>query len=243
MIVDNLKTDYIQKGTGKFIFILHGWGYEGNVFKNTIDFLSQKYCVVALNLPGFGKTDAPNSVWNSDYYVDFFIDFINKFAPKEVILMGHAFGGRIVLKTATRTHLPFAIQKIILIDPTGMRKESKPNKIIQLFVTFFNKKPALTQKPEPNYAPKKTTIPLMTQILAKVINEDITDILPHIKTPTLLIWGKHDSVSPIYKADEMHKAIKHSKLAIINGGHYCFLDSPQEFKKALISFLTIGETL
>ena len=79
---------------------------------------------------------------------------------------------------------------------------------------------------------------MMRRILSKVVNEDLTDKLQHIKAPTLLIWGENDSATPLYDAKKMERLIPDAGLVSFPGcGHYSFLDNPMQFAAVLRSFL------
>ena len=48
---------------------------------------------------------------------------------------------------------------------------------------------------------------MMRSILSKVVNEDLTDRLPLIKAPTLLVWGEEDKATPLADALKMNRLI------------------------------------
>lgn len=78
----------------------------------------------------------------------------------------------------------------------------------------------------------------MRQILVKVVNEDLTDLLPNIKNNTLLVWGELDDATPIGDAHIMNQKIKNSGLIVAKGaGHYSYLEQPQMVNGAISSFL------
>ena len=80
---------------------------------------------------------------------------------------------------------------------------------------------------------------MMRRILSKVVNEDLTDRLPLIKAPALLIWGENDTATPISDARTMERLIPDAGLVSFPGcGHYSFLDNPRQFSAVLQSFLT-----
>ena len=81
--------------------------------------------------------------------------------------------------------------------------------------------------------------PMMRRILSKVVNEDLSDRLPMIKAPTLLIWGENDTATPISDARKMEKLIPDAGLvAFAACGHYSFLDNPMQFAAVLRSYLS-----
>ena len=80
--------------------------------------------------------------------------------------------------------------------------------------------------------------PMMRRILSKVVNEDLTDRLPLISAPALLIWGENDTATPLSDAKKMARLIPDSGLVSFPGcGHYSFLDNPGQFRAVLSSFL------
>lgn len=100
----------MDKGSGELVVLLHGWGSNIELFKNMSELLARKYHVVAPDMPGFGLSDEPKEPWRVDDYVDFVLKFLEPFAPKKVTFLGHSFGGRVIIKMASRD-LPFEIER------------------------------------------------------------------------------------------------------------------------------------
>mgnify|MGYP002508523961 CR=1 FL=1 len=118
--VNGIKINYEQKGEGDLIVLLHGWGSNIKLFANLIDLLSKKYTVVAMDMPGFGESEEPPSAWCVDDYVNFVIDFLKDYNTEKIMLLGHSFGGRVIIKLNSRKNLPFEITKVILVDSAGI---------------------------------------------------------------------------------------------------------------------------
>lgn len=82
----------------------------------------------------------------------------------------------------------------------------------------------------------------MRAILSKVVNEDLTDRLPLIKVPTLLVWGENDTATPLRDAKIMEREIPDAGLVVFPGcGHYSFLENPRQFAAVLRSFINHKE--
>ncbi|MDE6317270.1 MAG: alpha/beta hydrolase [Muribaculaceae bacterium] len=78
----------------------------------------------------------------------------------------------------------------------------------------------------------------MKAILSKVVNEDLCHLMPKISAPTLLIWGKNDTATPLSDAKKMEKLIPDVGLvAFDDSGHYSFLDNRAGFAAVLNSFI------
>src|SRR4051812_41240001 len=66
---------------------------------------------------------------------------------------------------------------------------------------------------------------------------DLTDVLPTIAVPTLLLWGEFDARSPLSVAHAFARAIPRAELAVIPGaGHMTNLERPAEFNAAVRAF-------
>lgn len=248
-IVDNINTNYIQVGQGTPILLLHGWGSSIEPFNRLINQLAPKYQVIALDLPGFGKTNEPPRPFNVDDYVDFTLHFLEMFHFQSVSLIGHSFGGRIIIKMANRD-LPFNIEKIVLIDSAGIKptqnpKQSKKQKRYQKLKALYSSKfisklfPNALERLRVKYgsADYVAASPMMRQCLVKVVNEDLSHLLPNIQAPTLLIWGENDTDTPLDNAKKMETTIPNAGLALIrNAGHFSFIDQPYIFSRIIASY-------
>lgn len=258
--IDGISVNYEVKGSGsEYVFILHGWGANIGVYTSVSDLLSQKFTVVSLDFPGFGGTPEPPDVWSVSDYADFTVKFISSFGVKNVILFGHSFGGRVIIKMASLPELPFNISKIIFADSAGVMpvRGKKQNFRIKVYKTgkfFLSLYPVRKLFPEALESLRKkfssadyaSASPLMRGVLVKTVNEDLTSLLKNIKCQTLLIWGANDTATPFSDAQVFEREISSSGTdvglcKIDNAGHYSFLDQPYVFQNILKSFLKIGE--
>ena len=256
--VNNIRINYEEKGEGDLIVLLHGWGSNIKLFANLIDLLSKKYKVVAMDMPGFGESQEPPSAWAVGDYVDFVIDFLKDYDNKEIMFLGHSFGGRVIIKMHSdekRKNLPFKVSKVILVDSAGILPP-KNNK--KSFRTYYYKagkavlSTGIVKKLAPdaleNFRKKMGSAdyaaasPLMRQVLVKTVNEDLEPHLPNIKCPTLLIWGVNDTATPLSDGEKMEKLIPDAGLVKLeNAGHYSFLEQQYTFNRVMSSFMKIED--
>lgn len=253
--VNGIGINYEQKGSGELVVLLHGWGSNIKLFANLIDLLSAKYTVVAMDMPGFGESEEPKTPWCVDDYVQFVIDFLKDYDTKEVTLLGHSFGGRVIIKMHSRESLPFKVKKVILVDSAGImppksNKKSWRTRYYKMGKTVLSTK--LVQKLAPdaleNFRKKMGSAdyaaasPMMRQVMVKVVNEDLEPYLPNIKCPTLLVWGVNDTATPISDGEKMEKLIPDAGLVRLeNAGHYSFLEQQFTFNRVMCSFMNIEE--
>ena len=78
----------------------------------------------------------------------------------------------------------------------------------------------------------------MREILVKTVNYDITNEVPKIQCPTLIIWGTEDEALPVEEAYELEKLIPDSGVVIYEGcTHYAYLERLNQTIRVLDSFL------
>ena len=240
IIVQNLSTNYKVKGKGDNLILLHGWGANIDSFNLIFDELAKTHKVYALDLPGFGKTQAPSQAWSVGDYTNFTKEFLDKLKIEKAIFLGHSFGGRILIKLANKH--PGLFEKMILTGAAGIK--SKDNLRKNLFKAIAKTGKTILSLPGLNGLKTKARKKLYTaagtedyltagelkKTFLKVTAEDLTPFLANIKTKTLLIWGEQDKDTPIQEGELMQKLIPNSKLHVIkNAGHYAFIDQPRKF--------------
>lgn len=247
--IDGIAVSYETWGEKKDsgIVMLHGWGANKELFAQSAELCSKKYYVAAPDMPGFGCTPEPPSAWTVDGYTDFVIKFIASLGLKRVILLGHSFGGRVIIKAASVKTPPFEIERIILVDSAGIRPEKTDAQKKKEGLVKFGKKlvsgsPKLLNRLQSmtGSADYRAASPLMRQVLVNVVNEDLTELLPKIEREVLLIWGTLDTATPISDAEKMEKLLPNAGLARIEGaGHYSFLENPSLYNAILSSYLKL----
>lgn len=244
---DNLKINYLRKGSGKSIVLLHGWGASLDTFMSLFEDLSKSYDVTLLDFPGFGKSSEPSTPWNLDDYAKMTMNFMAALSIKNPTLLGHSFGGRVSIKLSQL----MAINQIILVNSAGIKPKRKSSYFVRVYgyklfktvasLPFFKwllKEPLEAYREIYSSSDYKQASPIMKQVLSKVVNEDLKSILPKINSPVLLIWGDQDTSTPIEDAKVMESLIPDSGLVVFEGaGHFSYLEQPARFLTIIKTFL------
>lgn len=115
---DGIKLAYIDEGKGsETILMIHGLGSYLPAWKKNIGELSKKYRVIAVDLPGYGKSSkAPHSGLMT-FYAGVIAELIQKLDLGPVNLAGHSMGGQISMVLALEK--PELVKRLILVDPAG----------------------------------------------------------------------------------------------------------------------------
>lgn len=246
IIIRGCKINYDETGLGKTIIMLHGWGCDHSIFITLQNYLKARFRILSIDLPGFGKSETPVAVLGIEDYADIITEFIEKLNIKNPVLIGHSFGGRVAIILGARKKT----EKLILIDSAGIKPKRKISYYLRVYLykllknigkikvlTFF------VDKMKDNLGSKdyKSASGIMRQILVKVVNSDLREYLPEILSPTLLLWGNKDTVTPVEDAYILGKLIKDAGVVVFeNCGHYSFLEKPMETNIIIENFL-LGE--
>ena len=113
---ENLRVFFFEAGiTDKpNIVMIHGLGDEADTWRHVFLPLSMNYHVVALDLPGFGRSDKPHIGYTPKFLMETIIHLIDQLGMKSVILMGNSLGG--ILSHALAFKYPERIIGLILVD-------------------------------------------------------------------------------------------------------------------------------
>lgn len=205
------------------------------------------------DLPGFGASEEPREAWDVDAYADFFLKLMDALKISEAVLLGHSYGGRVIIKLAAREDLPLKISRIVLVDSAGIlpkrtwrqkmkiRRYKMLKKIVNLKLIYKICPELIDEwKSRQGSEDYRNATPMMRQCMVKAVNEDLTELLPKIRQETLLIWGDMDTATPIADAKLMEERIPDAGLAVIPGtGHFCFLEKPGQFAGIMKSYFRI----
>lgn len=228
------------------LVFLHGWRSNKEVWNQIVNKLitdSGHKLIYTIDLPGFGASPVPKTEWAVGDYANLVGEFIKKLNLKNVIIVGHSFGGRIAIKLAsTRTDL---VKKIVLVDAAGFAMDSNKKAAMGLAAKIVRPlfKPKFMQGLRKKIykqigAEDYVATPELKKIFVKTVNEDLTENMKRILQPTLIVWGENDVETPLEFGKKMNSLILNSKFKILNSGsHFSFIDKPEEFVKNLNEFI------
>ena len=209
----------------KKVIILHGWTKTVDKWNPLVDELNKKGIETnLLKVPGL--TVSLNKAWNLNDYVDWLSEIVKK-EKNKVILVGHSNGGRIAI--AFTNKYPEKVEKLILIDSAGIYHNELPHRMkILVFKTIAKIGKKITSSKifedllyklarEGDY---KKSDPIMKQTMINLLNSNKDLNISQISTPTLIIWGKEDKITPFSDGKLMHTLIINSKFEIIENAKH-----------------------
>lgn len=222
-ILDSMHVQRI-KSNGFPLIMLHGWGLSCSQLEPLGELLSTKSNVYLIDLPGFGKSMPPDSVWSSFDYADCLVQYMDKHSIDQVDLLGHSFGGKVAMSLASR--YPARVRNLILMAPSGIpRQRSLIQKcrmslliIAARGLKFWDRLWASSLFKDvfvPHFGSKDyQSAGVMRPILVRSVNEDLSSFISKLSHRCLIMWGQDDEDTPLEIGQRVHRLIKKSQLLI-----------------------------
>lgn len=246
IVVRNLVVEYEEMGSGPVMLMLHGWKDS----LRTFDALTRELVgvrIVRLDLPGFGERERPREAWGVREYAVFVQDFCAKLPIKPDVLVGHSFGGRVILKGLADGML--SANKIVLIGSAGVKKcggvrsgtlraIAKIGKALTAVPPLSRWREQLRRKLYETLGSDYYAAGGLKETYLKVIKEDLSASASRINTPTLLIWGARDSETPLEEGERLRALIRGSRLEVIpNASHFVHREESHKVAALIADFI------
>ena len=239
----------IERGDGSPVLLLHGWGASAELFVPVFDGLVAGRRLIAPDLPGFGKTASPPEPWSVHGYADWAVSLLERLGVERCDVIGHSNGGRIGIVLAA-DH-PARVRRLVLTDSAGIRpRHGLRYRSAVAAYKALRRAERLRVVPRPMRGAAKRRADrrgsddfraasgTMRATLVRLVNEDLTPVLPRIAAPTLLIWGERDVDTPLADARVMERLVPDAGLVVFEGaGHYAYLEQVARFCRIVDTFL------
>ncbi len=245
-LITNGKYKYIEIGEGTPIIILHGlMGGLSNFHGVTEHFPKKGYKVIIPELPIY---DMPMLKTNVKQFAKFVKKFIEFRELKDVILLGNSLGGHIGL-LHTKLY-PKSAKALIITGSSGLYESAMGDGYPKRGDYGFIKKKAQDVFYDPEIATKEIVDEVFATVNDRVklvktlaiaksaIRHNMAKDLPKMKTPTCIIWGENDSVTPPDVAELFHELLPDSDLFWMKKcGHAPMMEHPEKFNQILDAWL------
>lgn len=243
------------------IVLVHGIGPGAEDYAETITWLARSYHVVAVDLPGFGRSSKANVAYSPTNYVIFLKRVAERFAHRPFVLVGHSMGAVVSLRYAAT--YPDDVAKLVVIDAPGIlhRYAYATHHLAQIGLegTTDEVDPAsgfakvirkiLGSLEQSSFDPEVVLAsPKLRETMFSgdpsaiaglaVAIEDFSKQLRKLSTDTLVIWGKDDLVTPVRTGKLLEHVMPHARLVVFDtAAHVPMREAPERFRSTLASFL------
>ncbi len=221
ILFQNKKIFYRLEGKGKPVFLLHGFGEDGNIWIHQIKSLRKNYCLIIPDLPGSGQSEMLEGNRTIEDYAEVVkaiaeeVVFKNK-KGNQFSLIGHSMGGYITLAFAEK--YPKLLNSFGLFHSSAFGDDEPKKTIRRKGIQFIKKNgseaflktstPNLfceqTKKDKPELISRLLTISkdispkvLIQYYEAMILRPDRISVLESFSKPVLFICGKYDSAVPL----------------------------------------------
>lgn len=233
------------------LLFIHGWNINKEYWQAQIDHFCPRYQVVAIDLPGFGKSGRNRSNWAIEVYGRDILQIIRTLELKNVVLIGHSMSGDVMLEAARQD--PSAMIGLIGVDNFKEVGKAYSQEELLTVDTFFqilpndysnlvtdfterylfheNTPPQIRQRVLDNYqnADPRVAIPIFRSVFDYGVKE--TTMIGGLKHKLLLI---NSDYTPTDTAGLQQYCPQGYELFTISGvGHFPMVEKPDEFNRLM----------
>ena len=220
---------------------LHGWGRSGADFDASAARLG--HASLALDLPGFGGSSAPDHAGGARLYADLIRPVLAGLG-RPVVLVGHSFGGRVATVLAATS--PELVSGLVLTGAPLIRRQtaSRPPLVYRV-ARALHRRGLLGESTMEKYrqrfgsADYRAAHGVMRDVLVASVNESYEAELDKVTCPVRLVWGSNDRDVPVSVAEAARERLgTRATVQVLNGvGHHVPLEAPDELGAAAQSLV------
>ncbi|MBW1658219.1 alpha/beta fold hydrolase [Flavobacterium quisquiliarum] len=249
----NTKISFSDSGKGNTIIFLHGFLENKKMWKDYVDFFSDKYRIITIDLLGHGESDSLGYVHEMEDNANAVNEVLEYLKIEKATILGHSMGGYVGLAFAEL--YPQKIQKLILLNSTS--KEDNPEKKInrtraikavkQNYVAFVslaianlfseNNRTRLVDEIEKvkTEALKTPLQGIIASLEGMKIRKDREWLLQENRFPVLLVLGKKD---PVLNYEDSLSQIEDTTVELVSfeDGHMSQIENKEALKTVLADF-------
>lgn len=256
MAYRGMQVRYRDEGSGPVLVLLHGVCSSLETWDGWKRNLGENYRIIRIDIPGFGMTGpAPDkSQYTREQAVAFLNDFMGLLGVEKFSLAGNSLGGYIAWNYAL--DYPDRVTRLILIDPVGynqklpgllalasnpvMRPSARsmmPRGLLKKAVyQVYGDKSKVTPAVVERYydfamreGNKRSYVDVFAEIRRQNDSPDLSNAIPNISVPTLVMWGTKDEWIPFTYFESWRRDLPSARFIAYEGaGHVPMEELPEK---------------
>jgi 3-oxoadipate enol-lactonase len=255
--VNGIRLAYTDTGLGTPVVLLHGYPFNRSLWNEQVAALSNSYRVITPDLRGSGESDASNGAATMNQMAQDVAALLDQLEISRAVIGGLSMGGYVTL--AFYKQFPSRVRALVLADTRAQAdtEEAKQTRSQQAEKALAEGMAGIadamlpklltpeTVSKRPEIVKRVRDMMLKTKpegaaaaLLGMAEREDQTELLSQISCPTFIVVGQDDAITPVEDSEKMHRAIRGSRLVVIeNAGHVSNLERTEQFNEELTKFL------
>lgn len=266
--VDSIKIRYLTAGSGPAILLLHGVGDSALDWQWIMPRLADRFRLIAPDLPGYSIGAGNGIVHTPANYSRLLWMFVRELGLSPVTVVGNSLGGMVAIRMVLENpgQVPALVlvdsaglgkiinpMMIIALTPAGDLAMAATatwtggwlHSGFRSLILFANPWRAPQEWLQEQY--RLSGISSFRTAVLDVLrhttdftgqSETVTDDLPKVDIPTLVLWGRHDRVVPTSHGQKAVEMLKAGRLEIFpDCGHVPHIENPARFSEVLGNFL------
>ncbi|HEX7119210.1 MAG TPA: alpha/beta fold hydrolase [Longimicrobiales bacterium] len=229
----------VHAGSGPPVVLLHGLAGSHRWWRYTVPALQEDFRIHVPELIGFGAsrsaTVPPGGI---PAMMELLLRWLDAQGLECPHVVGHSMGGQISIHLAASR--PDRVGRLVLASAAGIPRRRSAAELVRFLVELLPPRawgrPAFlpTVVRDALRAGPRTILRMMYHILA----DDVRPLLARIRSPTLLVWGRLDPLTPLSHAWILADGIRGAQLRVIpDAAHNPMADRPRVFNRLILSFL------
>jgi pimeloyl-ACP methyl ester carboxylesterase len=264
--IDGREVNYVDIGSGDAppVVFVHGLGGAWQNWLENLPRTAQERRALALDLPGFGRSEMPLRDITISGYGRTVERFCDQLGLGPVVLVGNSMGGFVSAEVAIQ--FPPRVERLVLVSAAGITTANLNRRPVHtwgrvaaaigtygaansraavvrpglrhLSLAFVARHPSRLRADLCWEQIHASGTPGFRDALDALLDYDFRDRLGEIECPTLLVWGCEDMLVPAHDADEFERLIPNArKILMQDTGHVPMLERPVTFNDCLLEFL------
>ena len=248
----DISVELRRGGKGAPVLVIHG---ELGVphWLESFARLAEHYDVIVPSLPGYGRSARPDWIMGVHDLAAWITWFARDLGLKTPVnLIGCSLGGWVAAEIATVA--PQFINKLVLVGAMGLKPDE--GEIFDYFLEggltglrrAFHRpdaSPEFMRSWGKEWTGDETDLveqhrEMTCRVAWKPYMHSLTlrHLLPGVRTPTLLVWGREDAITPVNCGEIYRRAIPGARLVTVaNCGHMPEMEKPADFAELVLGFL------
>ena len=254
---DLFSTYFEESGSGEVLVLICGLSADLQAWRFQVAELSKSYRVICFDNRGAGRSSAPDEPYSIGQMADDLAALMDHLSVSKARVLGWSMGG-VIAQSYALAH-PARVEQLLLLGtftaPDGylhaaisnwvnIRRSEMPYEHIVRHVARMIYSPSLANNPKAYEAfiqamlanpYRQTDQGFFRQAEALLSYKQPS--LRELKTPTAVLVGEHDQLTPKYMSEELAAAIPGSSLQVLPGAHSGFVEFPEQYNQVLLRTL------